>query len=45
MLYGISATDAITLGAVVVIMLTVSVLASLFPAIRAARLDPMQALR
>ena len=45
MLYGVSATDAITLGGVVVIMLTVSILASLFPAIRAARLDPMQALR
>jgi putative ABC transport system permease protein len=45
MLYGVSATDAITLGGVAVIMLAVSVLASLFPAIRAARLEPMQALR
>jgi len=45
MLYGVSATDAITLGGVTVIMLAVSVLASLFPAIRAARLEAMQALR
>jgi predicted permease len=45
MLYGVSTTDAITLYGVMAIMLAVSVLASLFPAIRAARLDPMQALR
>jgi ABC-type antimicrobial peptide transport system permease subunit len=45
MLYGVSTTDAITLCGVMAIMLAVSVLASLFPAIRAARLDPMQALR
>lgn len=45
MLYGVSAMDAITLGGVTVIMLAVSVLASLFPSIRAARLEPMQALR
>ena len=45
MLYGVTATDAITLGGVVIIVLAVSVMASLLPAIRAARLDPMQALR
>jgi putative ABC transport system permease protein len=45
MLYGVSAWDAVTLGGVVTIVLAVSVLASLLPAIRAARLAPMQALR
>jgi len=45
MLYGVSAWDAATLGGVVGIVLAVSVLASLFPAIRAARLEPMQVLR
>jgi putative ABC transport system permease protein len=45
MLYGVSTTDAVTLGGVVVIVLAVSVMASLLPAIRAARLEPMQALR
>jgi putative ABC transport system permease protein len=45
MLYGVSATDFATLGGVVIIVLAVSVLASLLPAIRAARLEPMQALR
>jgi putative ABC transport system permease protein len=45
MLYGVSATDPVTFGGVVVIVLAVSVLASLLPAIRAARLEPMQVLR
>ncbi len=45
MLYGVSAWDAATLGGVVGIVLGVSVLASLLPAIRAARLEPMQVLR
>jgi ABC-type antimicrobial peptide transport system permease subunit len=45
MLYGVSPTDAATLGGVVVIVLVVSVMASLLPAIRAARLEPMGALR
>jgi putative ABC transport system permease protein len=45
MLYGVSAWDAATLGGVVGIVLAVSVLASLLPAIRAARLEPMQVLR
>jgi putative ABC transport system permease protein len=45
MLYGVSVWDALTLGGVVAIVLTVSVLASLLPAIRAARLEPMQVLR
>ncbi|MGH7490099.1 MAG: FtsX-like permease family protein, partial [bacterium] len=45
MLYGVSATDAVTLGSVVAIVLAVSVLASLIPAIRAARVEPIKALR
>ena len=45
MLYGVSSWDAATLGGVVGIVLAVSVLASLLPAIRAARLEPMQVLR
>ncbi|MGH9662292.1 MAG: FtsX-like permease family protein, partial [Bryobacteraceae bacterium] len=45
MLYGVSVTDVGTLGGVVVIVLAVSVMASLLPAIRAARLEPIRALR
>jgi ABC-type lipoprotein release transport system permease subunit len=45
MLYGVSATDPIILASVAVLVLVVSFLASMFPAIRAARLEPMQVLR
>jgi len=45
MLYGVSATDPLTLGSVVVLVLGVSLAASILPAIRAARLEPMQVLR
>jgi ABC-type antimicrobial peptide transport system permease subunit len=45
MLYGVSATDAVTLAGVVALVLGVSVVASLLPAIRAARVEPMEALR
>jgi putative ABC transport system permease protein len=45
MLYGVSAWDAPTLAGVVILVLAVSVMASLLPAIRAARLEPMQVLR
>jgi putative ABC transport system permease protein len=45
MLYGVSATDITTLAGVAAIVLIVCALASLIPAIRAARVDPMQALR
>jgi len=41
----VSPWDAVTLGAVTFIVLTVAVTASLLPAVRAARLDPMQVLR
>lgn len=45
MLYGISPSDPVTLAAVVVIVLLVATVAALAPSIRAARIDPMRALR
>lgn len=45
LLYGVSATDTSTLVGVVVIVVVVAALASLLPAMRAARLDPMRVLR
>jgi putative ABC transport system permease protein len=45
MLYGVSATDAPTMGTVVAVVLAVSAIASLLPAIRAARIEPIQTLR
>jgi putative ABC transport system permease protein len=45
MLFGVSAWDAPTLASVVILVLAVSVIASLLPAIRASRLEPMQVLR
>ena len=45
MLYGVSATDAATLSSVVFLVLVVAAIASLVPAIRAARVEPMQVLR
>ncbi len=45
MLFGVSAWDALTLTGVVILVLAVSAVASLLPAIRAARLQPMQVLR
>ncbi|HTS27633.1 MAG TPA: ABC transporter permease [Bryobacteraceae bacterium] len=45
MLYGVTPSDLPTLAGVVGIIVAVSVLASLLPSIRAARLQPMQVLR
>jgi ABC-type antimicrobial peptide transport system permease subunit len=45
MLFGVSAFDPITLSATLILLLTVSVLAALPPALRAASVDPIQALR
>ncbi|PWU01693.1 MAG: ABC transporter permease [Terriglobia bacterium] len=45
MLFGVRPLDTVTLGIVSAILLGVSALASMAPALRASRLDPMQALR
>jgi len=44
MLFGLSPSDGLTIGAAVAVMLTVSFLAGYLPARRAARVDPMVAL-
>jgi ABC-type lipoprotein release transport system permease subunit len=45
MLYGVSPSDIATSLAVVLLVLVVAAIASLVPAIRAARVEPMQVLR
>jgi putative ABC transport system permease protein len=45
MLYGVSPTDPATLASVVTLVLSVSAVASLLPAIRASRVDPIEVLR
>lgn len=45
MLFGVSPWDAITMTGVIALVIAVSVAASLLPAVRAARVDPMQVLR
>jgi ABC-type lipoprotein release transport system permease subunit len=45
MLYGVSATDMAAWGGVLGLVLAVSAAASSIPAIRAARMEPVQALR
>jgi len=44
-LFGVSATDPFTLGAVTLLLVTVAALAAWIPARRASRLDPVRALR
>jgi putative ABC transport system permease protein len=44
-LFGVSATDPLTLVTVAAAMVLVSILASLIPSIRAARLEPVEVLR
>jgi putative ABC transport system permease protein len=45
LLYGVSPTDVPTLSGVVLLVLAVAAFASLIPATRAARVEPMQVLR
>ncbi|MBI4875904.1 MAG: ABC transporter permease [Acidobacteria bacterium] len=45
LLYGISATDVVTFTAVPAVLLGVALAAILVPALRASRIDPIQALR
>jgi len=45
MLFGVSPFDPTALAAVVVLVLAIAVLAALLPALRAARIDPTEALR
>jgi putative ABC transport system permease protein len=45
LLYGLSPSDPATIGLSVLLLAVVALPASLIPAIRAARLDPMKALR
>lgn len=44
-LFGVGAADPLAIGAVLVVLALAAVLASLMPALRAARVSPMQALR
>lgn len=43
--FGVSMTDPLTIGSVGLILAVVALIACLFPAIRASRVDPLEALR
>jgi ABC-type antimicrobial peptide transport system permease subunit len=44
-LYGVSATDAISVGTSALVLGLAAILACLFPALRATRIDPITVLR
>ena len=44
-LFGVSPFDPITFGSVLVLFLIVAAVASVIPAVRAGRVDPLEALR
>jgi ABC-type antimicrobial peptide transport system permease subunit len=45
LVFGVATSDLVTYGVAIALVLAVSTAAGLIPALRAATLDPMQALR
>jgi putative ABC transport system permease protein len=45
MLFGVSATDPVTFGGAITVLVATALAASWIPAVRATRVDPMQAMR